>query len=258
MKIFPLSLLLLLVTPFVATAEPVRILRVGDSITRLTATNPTLADELSKAGVEFVFVGSQKPFPDRPGLATACEGFNGRPIEFFTTYQATYGDEPFNDNCPMADAIPLQRALQEEKPDVVLAMVGVNNLPGREPSIAVEDLTAKLENFCDKLEEWMPAGTRIVISTVPPANDEKDPGNPNRNERHRLYSEQVVKPVVQKRIEAGKPYTLADPNPVLTAEDLKDSVHPTQEGKAKLNLVWAEAILKALGKTPAPAPTAAE
>ena len=228
--------------------EPVRILRVGDSITRLTAVNPVLADKLAEAGVEAVFVGSQRPAPDRAGLVTNCEGFNGRPIEFFTTHQTSYGDEPYGDNCPMADAIPLKRALEEEKPDVVLAMVGVNNMQGKDPQIPVEALTAKLGEFCDRLEEWMPPGTKIVISTVPPANDAKDPGNPNRNERHRLYGELVVKPVVASRIAAGKPYTLADPYPAMTPDDIKDSVHPTTGGKAKLNSVWAGAILEALGK----------
>lgn len=127
------SLLLVIIFMGVLTvkAEPVKVLRLGDSITRLTATNPELYDKLTEAGIEVVFVGSQRPYPDREGLVTACEGFNGRRIEFFTTHQATYGDEPYNDNCPMADAIPLKRALEEEKPDVVLVMVGVNNLEGR-------------------------------------------------------------------------------------------------------------------------------
>jgi len=76
----------------------------------------------------------------------------------------------------MADAIPLQRALVEEKPDVIIAMVGVNNLQGFKPEIPVQDLTAKFENFCDRMEEWMPPNAKIILSTVPPANDAKDPG----------------------------------------------------------------------------------
>lgn len=95
----------------------------------------------------------------------------------------------------------------------------------------------------------MPEGTKIVLSTVPPANDTKNPNNPNRNERHRLYGEEVVKPVVAQRIAAGKPYTLADPYPVMSPDDLNDSVHPSMAGKAKLNAVWADAILGALGKS---------
>lgn len=233
--------------------EKVRILRVGDSITRMTATDPGFYDALVAAGLEVEFVGSQKPIPDRPGLPTACEGFNGRPIEFFTTHQATYGDEPFSDGYPMADAIPLKRALEEERPDVVLAMVGVNNLAGRWPQIEVERLTSLLEEFCDRMEEWAPPGTRFVMSTVPPANDAKDPPNPHRAERHRLYNEQVVKPVVARRIEQGKPYTLADPWPdLIPEEDLSDSVHPNRKGKPKLNAVWAQAVLNALGKHSAP------
>jgi lysophospholipase L1-like esterase len=161
----------------------------------------------------------------------------------------------------MADAIPLQRAHVEEKPDVIIAMVGVNNLQGFKPEIPVQDLTAKLENFCDRMEEWLPPGAKIILSTVPPANDAKDPGNPHRNERHRLFGEQVVKPLVERRIAVGKPYTLADTCPALIPDqDLSDSVHPNKKsGKGKLNEVWAEAVLRELGKLPpAPVPTSTE
>lgn len=232
-----------------AAAESVRILRVGDSVTRLTAINPVLWDKLTEAGVEVQFVGAQNPAPDRAGLSTSCEGYNGRPMEFFTTHQATYGDEPFSDHHPMTDAIPLKRALDEYRPHVVLAMVGINDLSGNNSTIPTAALTAKLEQFCDRLEEWAPPGMKFVISTVPPANEAKDPGNPNRNQRHRLYGEEVVRPVVERRIAAGKPYTLADPYPAMTPEDLKDGVHPNAGGKAKLNEVWAAAILKSLGRS---------
>lgn len=233
-------------------AEPVKVLRVGDSITRLTATNPVLFDKLTEAGLEVTFVGSQKPHGDRPGLQTACEGFNGRPLEFFTRFQKTYGDEPYSDGFPMAEAIPLKRALEEEKPDVVLAMVGVNNMQGKEPAIQEEALKTEFTRFLNKLEEWSGEGVRFVISTIPPANDPKDPGNPHRNERHRLFNEKVVKPLVEARIAEGKPYVLVDVYAALEPEaHIKDSVHPNNDGKTLLNTLWAEGILKALGKAPA-------
>ena len=238
-----------------SAAEPLRVLRVGDSITRLTATNPVFAERLAAAGLKVDFVGAQKPAGEKPGLDTDCEGYNGRPIEFFTKHQATYGDEPFSDGCPMADAVPLRKALADFKPQVVVAMVGVNNLAGKGPEIDAAGLTAKLEEFCDKLEQWLPAGAKVVLSTVPPANDAMDPQQPHRNQRHRLYNEQVVRPLAARRIAAGKPYTLADPEPVMLPADIKDLVHPNDAGKTKLNTAWAAAVLKALGKTKAPAST---
>ena len=231
-------------------AEPLRILRVGDSITRMTAMDGTLGRALAEAGLTVDFVGAQKPSADQAGTDTDCEGYNGRPIEFFIRHQATYGDEPYSDNCPMADAIPLKKALETFQPDLVLVMIGVNNLGGSNPRIATSALTAKLDEFLDRLEEWKPAATRIVLSTVPPANEAKDPGNPNRNLRHQLYGENVVGPVFERRLAAGKPYTLADPYAALTPDDIRDGVHPSRAGKAKLNAVWAGAILKALGKAP--------
>jgi hypothetical protein len=248
-RLFLVTLVSFIVPALAAFAadEPIRILRVGDSITRMTAVDPTLANKLAEAGLVVDFVGAQKPASDVAGLDTDCEGYNGRPIEFFTTYQATYGDEPYSDNCPMADAIPLQKALDTYKPDLVLVMVGVNNLEGSAPQIDEAGLTAKLDNFLDRMEEWSPPGTRFVLSTVPPANDAKDPGNPNRNERHRLYGTNVVRPVFERRVAAGKPYTLADPYPAMSPEDIKDGVHPSRAGKVPLNTVWAESIKQALG-----------
>lgn len=230
------------------SAEPVRILRVGDSITRLTAMNPVLQEKLRAAGLEVDFVGTQRPAGDAPGTDTDCEGYNGRSIEFFTTFQKTYGDEAYSEHRVVTNAIPLQKALVDFQPHVVLAMVGVNNLGARGTNLDVADLTAKLETFCDRLEEWSPAGARYVFSTVPPANGAKNPENPHRNLLHQLYNEQVVRPVITRRIAAGKPYTLADPFAVLTPEDLSDNVHPNRKGKERLNTVWAEAVLQALGR----------
>lgn len=263
MRSITVLLIMMLLSGLTArAAEPIRILRVGDSITRMTAMDGTLGRLLAEAGLTVDFVGAQKPSADEAGADTDCEGYNGRPIEFFTKHQATYGDEPYSDNCPMADAIPLQKAIETYRPDLVLVMVGVNNLAGPNPGIPTAALTTKLENFLDRLEEWKPAGTSIVLSTVPPANEAKDPGNPNRNLRHQLYSTNVVRPVFERRLAAGKPYTLADPNAVLAPEDIKDGVHPSRAGKKKLNAVWAEAVLRALDVHPAPpapvAPTPAE
>lgn len=234
--------------PAQETDTRIRILRVGDSITRMTATEGTLGRLLREAGLEVNFVGSQRATPDTPGADPDCEGYNGRPIEFFTRHQAIYGDEPFSNNRIIEDAIPLKRALGTYQPHLVLVMVGVNNLAGSQPDIPVERLTGLLDEFLDRLEEWMPAGTRIVLSTVPPVNEARDPANPHRNERHRLYGEQVVRPVFERRLAAGRPYTFADVFPALTAEDFSDAVHPNRAGRAKLNTVWAEAILKALGR----------
>lgn len=95
------SLLLVIIFMGVLTvkAETVKVLRVGDSITCLTAINPELYDKLTEAGIEVVFVGSQRPYPDREGLVTACEGFNGRRIEF----------------------LPLTRLLMETSPTTTIA-----------------------------------------------------------------------------------------------------------------------------------------
>ena len=226
------------------TAKPVRILRIGDSITRMASTDPTLARRLNEAGVEHVFVGGQHPRGGPADLNTACDGYDGKPIEFFLTQQASYGQEQV-----FTDALPLQRALQTERPDLILAMLGVNNLGNTSAAeIDVTKLTGLLREFIDRTEEWMPKGALILVATVPPANDANGKDGPalNRNLRHTLYNDRVVRPLIAELAAAGRPVRLVDHHAALTPADNYDVVHQNETGRTKINTVWADAVLATL------------
>ncbi len=224
--------------------KPVKILRVGDSITRYAASNPALCQALERAGISYEMVGSQNwPVQGASGL---MEGYNGVPIQFFTSHQKSFGQpETLN-----ADAVPIDLAMERFQPDLILLMVGTNNLGGSVSSeIPVEELRGYLDALLDRIHELSPK-VHVIVSTVTPADNKyaKWPDMTNRNERTSACNDQVVRPAVAERKTAGRPISLADAFTVLDpATDLSDGVHPNDAGKAKINAVWFDAIQAWLG-----------
>lgn len=222
-----------------AASEPVKILRMGDSITRYAASHPSLCLGLDRMGVPYEMVGSQ----DWPvhGASGLMEGYNGVPIQFFTTHQKKFG-QPDTLN---TDAVPLDLALQRFQPEVILLMVGTNNLGNSsQPEINVGLLRGYLDTLLDRIHTLAPRA-HLIVATATPADNAyaKWPHMAHRNERTAAYNEQVVRPAVAARAAAGRPIVLADAFAALDpATDLSDGVHPNDSGKAKINQVWLSAL----------------
>ena len=228
-------------------ASPLCILRMGDSITRFAASDASLVSKLNAAGIKHVMMGSQ----DWNGHL--MEGYNGQRIEFFYTLQSKYGgsyqSQPGEEH---VDSIPAQRALEAYSPDIILLMVGVNNLGSPDvPTVDVSGLTTKLQTLLDRIRQWAP-DAHTIISTVTPADKDYTAWSDMtyRNERHTAFNTQVLVPVVQARIDAGQPFSLVDANAVMDpSTDLSDGVHPNELGKAKINDVWYQGIVDLLGES---------
>ena len=222
-----------------AKAAPLKILRMGDSITRYAASDATLVRLLDEAGIRHEMVGSQ----DWPanGRSNLMEGYNGVPIQFFTTRQKQFG-QPATLN---TDAVPLELAIERFQPDLVLLMVGTNNLGNSEqPEINVSMLRTHLDRLLDRLRELAP-NAHVIVATATPANNDytKWPNMAHRNERTAAYNERVVRPAVAARAAEGWSISLADAFAALDpATDLSDGVHPNNAGRAKINRVWFAAI----------------
>ncbi len=218
---------------------PIRILRVGDSITRFAASDPGLCQNLERAGIPYMMVGSQHV--PAPGASGSMEGYNGKTIPFFTSFQEVFGEEGTLNR----RAVPIDLALQRYLPDLVLLMVGTNNLGGTdEPTIRVERLRGYLDALLDRLHECAPTA-HVFVATVTPANNNyaSFKNMTHRNQRTAAYNEQVVKPAVAERAAAGRPISLVDVFSALDpATDLSDGVHPNDVGKAKINAAWFAAI----------------
>jgi hypothetical protein len=245
MKHIPL-LFLLGISPILLPAEsaPLRILRVGDSITRYAASDASLGQQLTEAGIDHDFVGSQR----WPGTRhdSDCEGYNGKRIRFFIHRQD--GEFGHRDT-PNKDAVPIDLALERFQPDVVLLMIGANDLGGPAgPEIDVKALSAQYNMLLDRIREKAPEAL-LVVATVTPADASYQAWErmEHRNQRVRAFNEHVVKPAVSSRIDQGESIVLADMFPALDPDkDLSDGVHPNERGKKAINRVWAEALTAAL------------
>jgi hypothetical protein len=218
---------------------PLKILRIGDSITRYAASDGRLARALEEAGIRHEMVGSQDwPSHGRPNL---MEGYNGVPIQFFIARQKQFG-QPATLN---TDAVPLELALERFQPDLVLLMVGTNNLGSTDqPEINVPVLRGHLDKLLDRIHELAPAA-HVIVATATPADNgyTRWPNMAHRNERTAAYNEQVVRPAVAARAAEGRSISLADAFSALDpATDLADGVHPNDSGKAKINATWFSAI----------------
>jgi lysophospholipase L1-like esterase len=214
-------------------------MRVGDSITRFAASDPGLCHDLERAGIRYEMVGSQNS--PVPGACGRMEGYNGKTIQFFTRFQEAFGD----DGALNHRAVPIELAIGRYRPDLVLLMVGTNNLGGTDdPAIKVDELRGYLDTLLDRLRELAPAA-HVIVSTATPANNYYAAWKnmARRNVRTAAYNDEVVKPAVAGRIAAGWRISLADAFAALDpATDLSDGVHPNEAGKAKINAMWFAAI----------------
>ncbi len=226
--------------------DPIKILRIGDSITRYAASDGRLARALAEAGIRHEMVGSQD-WPSH-GRSNLMEGYNGVPIQFFTARQKQFG-QPATLN---TDAVPLDLALERFQPDLVLLMVGTNNLGSTDrPEINVPVLRGHLDKLLDRLHELAPTA-HVIVATATPADNgyAQWPNMANRNERTSAYNELVVRPAVAARVAEGRSISLADAFSALDpATDLADGVHPNDSGKAKINATWFAAIQEWRAKT---------
>ncbi|MFM8706987.1 MAG: SGNH/GDSL hydrolase family protein [Planctomycetia bacterium] len=234
----------------VAGRPPLRILPVGDSITRgsyLATQNGQamglphpdgggwrkgLQDRLRAAGIAFDFVG------DLDYLAYGREGVIDPAFDPHHHGLAGFGNARILSGGTVptpADVLaargvkeiavrPLVEVLDREKPDVILLMSGANGFD----AAARDRLIQTIGESCD---------AHLFVATITP---QKAP---------RAGWEQVdaynasLAAVVAAQQAAGKRITLVDMHAALTPDDLlPDGVHPNRAGMDKIAATWFAAI----------------
>ncbi len=219
-------------------ASPVRIMAVGDS---LTENDPgyrgPLATALREAGHSVEFVGS------RSGT-TRHEGFGG-----FTIGPGPSKADEWTNGKGNIHA-QLDRMLANEKPDVLLLLIGVNDYFNikNDPDYKVDrDGPARLAGVLDKIHALSPS-TRVVFSSVLPVKwDAQFARGFNR---------------ALPALAAERPFaTFADLNTSVgfTEGDWTDGLHLSASGNAKLAAAWfsaLEPVLATLRSSPSASPAA--
>jgi len=210
-----------------AQAAPLRIMPLGDSITaggynengqwKVGGGYRVKLDTLLKQqGLDFVFVGGLHDGPE--GFTNnAHEGHSGFRVE-----QLTSG---------------VQSWLQAAKPDLILLMVGTNDII---QNYDLDHVGMRFEALLNVIEQTLPNAKLIVASSIPTENEDW-------NEKLEDLAH-TVEGMVVRHSRAGHSIQFVDMYSLSGIEhnrnDLIDGVHPTPLAYDKLAPVWASAIQK--------------
>jgi len=134
---------------------------------------------------------------------------------------------------------------------IVLMMIGTNDIAWWYAGTAAEvgDAHAKL---MDQILADAPGAWLVVASIPPESSTIVEPNKFDRADFTNLVNAEIEKHV-DERIAAGKKVRFANVNAALTVADLRDGIHPTTAGYAKVSDVWLGAlkpIAACLGATP--------
>lgn len=239
-----------------AAPAPVRIMALGDSITAggdpaQPATSPQsyrgyLGTSLQAAGYQVDFVGSEKAVAIG-GTDPDHEGHGG--------YTIGPDNSKLCPNCPPANIdASLQGWLDAAQPDIVVLLIGVNDLlPESNPNGVVRETVptqagAKLTALVRRIRSLRPQ-TTVVVASYPPITFLVDPALTGRvafgllNDAAKALGagadDRIVYAPLRETLDTG--WTQED---VLSASG--DQLHPSAAGAKKMAAVFHEALVPVL------------
>jgi len=209
-------------------ADTVKIMCMGDSITwgDRGGYRGFLAKMLADAGVAAEFVGAQTNEGNH-------EGYPGFGIKHLIV--GNHSDD-------WGTSSEISVTLNRYTPDVLLLMVGTNNMYFADPTAACEEL----QTLIDKCLSCRPAMRMLVASILPVEPGPKPWGSTIPDDvRQRIPAfNRLVQEAVQARKGAGKPIDFVDQYPVVQSRDDvgADGVHPLYPLYEKIAQRWFDGL----------------
>jgi len=222
-----LSACLLLASSLISAA-PVKIMPLGDSITRGGGSSGEagyrrpLYHMLTNAGYDVVFTGSL---------------INGTPPDFDIDHEGhgSYRADQVRDT--------VYDWLNAHDADILLLHIGTNDIAGGNQEVA------EVAGILDEIDRWKTdhgADLSVVIARIVLRYDGNDPTTVAYND--------AVESLVNSRIAAGDDLYLVDMEHALSyPTDLRDGVHPNDIGYVKMAGVWFDALTAILPTPTMPA-----
>lgn len=274
--------------PTASAQDAVRIMAVGDSITHgyINADNgyrKYLCHHLQQNGIAFDMVG-----PENSWSNEATYNWNGTTITYDPQHcgYSGYSTMSYSGRTGIYETLfGGNNLIEAHNPDIVLLQIGTNDLLDASLEIRTgvgdirESTTAldRLETVVDKILSHLDSTDVLFVTTIP-AIDAKVCASwvGSYQWTFNLSAEQIpakvnecvdaynagVKSLVAKKQSEGKNVQLGDVASVIdvSAGDLFDGCHPSEQGYAKMGKHWAENITAYLQNgtdTPAQPPTQA-
>ena len=185
-----------------------KVMPIGDSITEgynvVGGYRRYLKEDLNAAGSDMDFVGSLFGGPGEGDWEH--EGHRGSHIQ------------------DIADNVALW--LRAYRPDVVLLMIGTNDIVDRIPYGAA----GRLSSLIDTISTEQPTAT-VLVASIPPLAD------PPFNLDVMAYNASIPSVVAGKQA-SGQSVRFVDINRALTIADLDGTIHPTADGYSKIASAW--------------------
>ncbi len=237
-ELFITIILFLVILSTHAFAQTIKVMPLGDSITRgfgSTNTNGYRGDLLgllTTEGITIDFVGS---LSDGVGFAdTDHEGHGGVTADFILANVGTYLQTEFNNLGP-------------EDTGIVLLHIGTNDISGGEAPESIKD---DIISIIDAINAFNP-NIYIIVSSLVPRND-GDGGvkEGNNSTLNNLIELQFINKREQgiKILYAGM-HELFKCNPNWATDYLTDDVHPNDTGYNLMAKIWFNRIMNAITNT---------
>ena len=273
--LIPLLLLPGVAVNSLSAADPIYIMRIGDSITWQKSGDATLQDLLDAADVSYKFVGTQNWHDDGGYVPLEIareenqdvEGYPGMTVEWFTDPTFVwYSWLARPTTIPQGGGnTPIKHALSNNTPDLILLMIGTNNMLRDANGVRGVDSSTEIDvfglsvHFSALLEEirTLAPAAHMIVAELPVSNDTGGGDRTNQAGRTLNFNEQVVRANTQPRIDFGEPISIVDFFQLLDVpEDFyddgstnRDYVHPGVTGVPKLNEAWFHAIMEVINPT---------
>ena len=182
----------------------------------------------------FDFVGPE-------GKNSASFSYNGKSVTYDDNH-AGYSGYTIKQNSgfgSLYDVLKQKNAVKQAQPDIVLLIIGTNDMNGNRPTSECEQ---DLRDLVDYILSDMPSDGMLFLSTIPELGGGMFGGGGDRSSQIASYNA-AVKKVAEEYNSKGKRVTFADIHGCLNGTaDLGDGVHPNAGGYEKMGKYWAGVI----------------
>lgn len=222
----------------VSKSDTIRIMPVGDSITFGMGDNGGYRKFLDYFMKEKGYTGIDFVGPE--GQNSASFSYNGKQVSYDDNHAGYSGFQikqpaSWGQDSSLYNKLKEKNAVKQAKPDVVLLIIGTNDMTANR---SMDDCASDLKDLVNYMLGDMPSGGKVFMGSIPEFTAYG--GTDGRVTRYNS----TVKKVADEMKNSGKNVEFADVHGCLngTADLGFDGLHPNGTGYEKMGKFWAETL----------------